>query len=57
MYFTVMHIEKASIHSKAVLRVQFVALVNHSCFLHLLLLTGIEPVAQKSFHMFLNCPN
>jgi hypothetical protein len=57
MYFTVTQIEKAPIHSNAVLRVQFVELVNQSCFLHLLLLSGIEPVAQKSFHVFLNCSN
>ena len=57
MCFTVTHIDKASVHNNAVFRVQFVELVNHSCFLHLLLLSGIEPVAQKSFHVFLNCPN
>jgi hypothetical protein len=51
MYFTVTNLE-APIHSNAVLRVLFVELVNHSCFLRLLLLPGIEPVAQKSFHEF-----
>jgi hypothetical protein len=49
MYFTVTHIEKAPTHSNAVFWVLFVELVNHSCFLRLLLLSGIETVAQKIF--------
>lgn len=57
MYFTVTYIEKAPIYSNAVLRVMFVEVVNHNCFLRLLLLPGIQAVAQKSFHIFLNCPN
>jgi len=52
MYFTVTYIEKAPIHSYVVLRVLFVEVVNHSYFLHLLLLPGIQAFAQNSSHIF-----
>jgi hypothetical protein len=57
MYFTVPHIEKAPIHNSAVLCVLFAEFVKHCCFLRLLLLSGMEPVAKKPFHLFLNCPH
>jgi hypothetical protein len=52
MYFTVTYIEKAPIHSYVVLSVLFVEVVNHSYFLHLLLLPGIQAFAQNSSHIF-----